>query len=228
MESSSSPSSGSASAEDRLMHALRRVLLEEALSFDAVGRAHQAERPVDDERLHARPDLFVVVQHILLADAWLPATAVSRHCSASRMCLAGFLRAGRSWQRGTCSTFFAARRQSSARTPVSATTSLAGLSSRSPWKDAWRSIPSLVQAAELDLRNQLRLAPRPPFSPRPAAPRRRLRRFSDRAVSSARRVTCGKAGADLTGIVQFALLMIGLARANAVPGRRRSRAHSRR
>ena len=47
------------------------MLLEEALAVDAVRRAHQAERPVDDERLHARPDRFVVVEQILLADAGL-------------------------------------------------------------------------------------------------------------------------------------------------------------
>ena len=52
--------------QDRRAHAGHRVLLEEALALDAVRRAHQRQRPVDDELPHARPHQRVVVEQILL------------------------------------------------------------------------------------------------------------------------------------------------------------------
>ena len=55
--------------DDRLVHSLGRMLLEEALPVDAIRRTHQAERPVDHETLDARPDLFIVVEQGLLGDA---------------------------------------------------------------------------------------------------------------------------------------------------------------
>ena len=93
MNRSSWPSSGSFMRRIVVVHAGRGVLLEEALAADAVGRAHQAERPVDDELLHARPDLFIVLQQVLLAtpcssghssfSGWLSLTAVFTSLAAA-------------------------------------------------------------------------------------------------------------------------------------------------
>ena len=61
-------SSGSLRFLDRRAHAGHGVLLEEALALDAVRRAHQRQRPVDDELLHARPHQRVVLEQLLLGD----------------------------------------------------------------------------------------------------------------------------------------------------------------
>ena len=88
------------------MHALRRMLLEEALSVDAVRRAHQAERPVDDEGLDARPDLFIVVEQVLLGDAgFRPQQLVGTgqgHGRAPRFSRGGFGNARRARLRLVC------------------------------------------------------------------------------------------------------------------------------
>ncbi len=48
------------------MHAFRSMLLGRTLPVDAIRRAHQAERPVDDKGLDARPHFFVVGEEQIL------------------------------------------------------------------------------------------------------------------------------------------------------------------
>lgn len=47
------------------------MLLEEALAANAVRRPYKAERPIDDELLHARPDQSVMIEQTLLRDLLL-------------------------------------------------------------------------------------------------------------------------------------------------------------
>ena len=127
------------------------VLLEEALPGGAVGAAHQRQHAAGDMRPHPVPDLRVVFGQHLLGDAGVlpidPVGMGQRHAgNLRRLRLAGF----RAWplpavlvgdllpQRGLldlvagiCST--------------SRTTCFAGLSSRTPFNEPWRTSVPPVQ-----------------------------------------------------------------------------------
>jgi hypothetical protein len=121
------------------------MLLEEALPADAFGAAHQRERPADEVRRDVLPHRGVIVGELLLGDLDVgPVDAVR---------VGEFHRSGFCWRccgfgglRGGAVTALPARFLGFAvGIGFSCTTSLAGLSSRSPLNAAWRMWPCAVK-----------------------------------------------------------------------------------
>ena len=127
---------------------------------DAVRRAHQAERPVDDEGLHARPDQRVVVEQILLGDAGSPATAACRGCVSFTDGLRGSCRAGSRLPPAVPSAFALLRPCRSACFGFSCNDFLRPACPRAgPGTRPGAVYGRMVQTAELDLGDQFRLDP---------------------------------------------------------------------
>ena len=66
---SGSGSAGILDEDDIAVEPLPGMLLEERLSADPVRAAHQGQRSADDERLHERPSLGVIIGEAFLGDA---------------------------------------------------------------------------------------------------------------------------------------------------------------
>ena len=140
---------------------------------------------------HARPDLGIIVGEPLLGDAGVRPVDPVGMGEPDRAAAVGLAGVGR-------------RRHSR-------TTSSAGLSSRRPRKEAWRTMPSAVQVAELDLGDKL--------GPHEATPARLLgvellaanglfaMRIRSSRLNRLGRHLAGEAGADAAGIDQLAVLV---------------------